>query len=131
MPSPYGTKFDAIAVALADGNLQAYDVCRHLYTMSPRVDLETPDQLLVMRTLLQFDLRGDQLVRLYEHGCKKNLGLVMAVAHALRLKFRTLLQVKTGLTNPDLLDFRGMLAQIREVMPSFAPNLMIAYATTS
>jgi hypothetical protein len=55
----------------------------------------------------------------------------MAVAHALRLKFRTLLQVKTGLTNPDLLDFRGMLAQIREVMPSFAPNLMIAYATTS
>lgn len=131
MSSPYGSQFDEIAEALSNGNKHAYDVCRHLYTMSPRVDLETQDQLLVMKTLLRFDLRGDQLVRLKEHGCRNNLGLVMAVAHALRLNFRTLLQVKTGLMNPDLLDFRGMLAQIREVMPSFAPNLTIAYAPTS
>jgi len=125
--SPYGAEFDSIAAALSAGNAKAFDVCRHLFTFAPRVDPETTDRLLVMRTLVRFDLTGDLLLRLYEHGCNKNLGLVMAVAHALRLNIRSLLQVKTGLMNPDLLDFRGMLAQIRGVMPSFAPNLTIAY----
>jgi len=129
MTSAYGPQFDSIAGALSAGNAKAYDVCRHLFTFAKRVDPDTEDQLLVMKTLVRFELTGDLLLRLYEHGCKNNLGLVMAVAHALRLGFRSPLQVKTGLMNPDLLDFRGMLAQIRGVLPCFAPNLTIAYAS--
>jgi len=123
MTSLMGQEFDTLAELLSEGNPAAFELCRYLWAYSMRIDPDTQDRLLVMRTLNRFEMRGERLVTLHKVVCGTSYGLVMAIAHALRLEYLSPLRLNTGFTNRDNLDFKGMLEQIRRELPNFGKEM--------
>jgi len=123
MPSLMGQEFDTLAKLLSEGNPATFELCRYLWFYSPRIDPDTEDRLLVIRTLNKFEIRGERLATLHRVVCRTSFGLVMAIAHALRLEYLSPLRLNAGFANPDILDFRGMLGQIQRELPNFGKEM--------
>jgi hypothetical protein len=123
MASLMGQEFDTLAKLLSEGDPVAHNICRNLWAYALRVDPDTQDRLLVMRTLNQFEIRGTRLAILHGVVCRTSYGMVMAIAHALRLEYLSPLRLNLGFTNPNVLDFRRMLGQIQLELPNFGKEM--------
>jgi hypothetical protein len=118
-----GQEYDSLAVQLCQGDRVAFDTCKYLWAYSRRVDPDTEDRLLVLKTLNGRGIRGERLVTLQKIVCRDSYMLTMAVAHGLRLEFLAIEHVNLALTGGTVLDFRELIDQVRRELPKFGNEM--------